>query len=110
MAIERNDIHHFNYFLYGEAFYGSYKGLRYRLGTEPLDNIFFKKPEEREGYIQLQHGKRKRKRRLCFKRRGHMRSDRMAQCKVRRIQIVTYVKIPKRSIEPDTAFQRLVSV
>lgn len=51
MAIERKDIHHFNYFLYGEAFYGSHKGLRYRLGTEPLDNIFFKKPEEREGYI-----------------------------------------------------------
>ena len=25
--------------------------MRYRLGTEPLDNIFFKKPEEREGYF-----------------------------------------------------------
>lgn len=34
-----------------KIFYGSHKGLRYRLGTEPLDNIFFKKPEEREGYI-----------------------------------------------------------
>ena len=51
MAINRSDIHHFNYFLYGEAFYGSHKGLRYRLGTEPLDNIFFKKPEERAGYL-----------------------------------------------------------
>ncbi len=51
MAIERSDIHHFTYFLYGEAFYGSHKGLRYRIGIEPLDNVFYKKPEEREGYL-----------------------------------------------------------
>lgn len=50
MAIERKDIHHFIYFLYGEAYYGSHEGLRYRIGIEPLNNVFFKKPEEREGY------------------------------------------------------------
>lgn len=47
MAIERSDIHHFVYFLYGEAFYGSYRGMRYRLGAEPLDHLFFVKPEKR---------------------------------------------------------------
>ncbi|MCQ2520482.1 MAG: hypothetical protein MJ107_08125 [Lachnospiraceae bacterium] len=47
MAIERSDIHHFVYFLYGEAFYGSYKGMRYRLACEPLEHLFFVKPDER---------------------------------------------------------------
>ncbi len=50
MAVKREDIHHFNYFLYGEAFYGSKEGIRYRIGIEPLENVFFKKPEEREGH------------------------------------------------------------
>lgn len=47
MEIERSDIHHFRYFEYGEAFYGSHKGMRYRISIEPLENIFFIKPEER---------------------------------------------------------------
>ena len=51
MAVKREDIHHFNYFLYGEAFYGSSDGIRYRIGIEPLENVFFKKPEEREGHM-----------------------------------------------------------
>ena len=50
MAVKREDIHHFTYFLYGEAFYGSSEGIRYRIGIEPLENVFFKKPEEREGH------------------------------------------------------------
>ena len=50
MAVKREDIHHFNYFLYGEAFYGSCDGIRYRIGIDPLENVFFKKPEEREGH------------------------------------------------------------
>lgn len=48
MAIERGDIHHFSYFHYGEAFYGSYKGLRYRIGIEPLENVFYKSQEDRD--------------------------------------------------------------
>lgn len=45
--IQRSDIHHFQYFDYGEAFYGSKDGLRYRIGIEPLENVFYKKPEEK---------------------------------------------------------------
>ena len=47
--IERSDFYKFTYFDYGEADYGSYKGLRYRLGAEPLVRLFGKKPEEKEG-------------------------------------------------------------
>lgn len=46
----RSDIHHFQYFEYGEAFYGSKDGIRYRIGIDPLENIFFKKPEEKAGF------------------------------------------------------------
>lgn len=36
MAIKREDVFVFNYFNYGEAFHGSYKGMRYRIAREPL--------------------------------------------------------------------------
>lgn len=48
MAIERGDIHKFSYFHYGEAFYGSYRGMRYRIGIEPMENVFFLPQEEKE--------------------------------------------------------------
>lgn len=48
MAIERGDIHKFSYFHYGEAFYGSYRGMRYRIGIEPLENVFHSPQEERD--------------------------------------------------------------
>lgn len=41
MAIERNTFFNLNHYLYGEAFFGSYKGMRYRLAREPLENVFF---------------------------------------------------------------------
>lgn len=44
--LERGDFYKFTFFGYGEADYGSYKGMRYRLGVEPLKKI--KKPEDRE--------------------------------------------------------------
>ena len=46
MAVERGDIFTFRYFDYGERFHGSSHGMRYALGREPLENIFFR-PEER---------------------------------------------------------------
>jgi hypothetical protein len=50
MAIEREDIHTIKYFDYGEAFYGSYKGMRYRVALEPLDFILYKSKEDKEKY------------------------------------------------------------
>lgn len=47
--LERKDFYKFIYFEYGEADYGSYKGMRYRVGAQPLKKLFGKKPEEREG-------------------------------------------------------------
>ena len=50
MAIERDDIHTIKYFDYGEAFYGSYMGMRYRVALEPLDFILYKSKEDKEKY------------------------------------------------------------
>lgn len=50
MAIERGDIHKFTYFHYGEAFYGSYKGMRYRIGIEPLENVFYAPQEVKDAH------------------------------------------------------------
>ena len=41
MAIDKHTFFNFNHYLYGEAFYGSYEGMRYRLAREPLENVFF---------------------------------------------------------------------
>lgn len=48
MAIERNDIFTFRFFDYGEYFNGSYRGMRYRLGREPLENVSFSSKEDKE--------------------------------------------------------------
>lgn len=50
MGLNRSDIHHFTYFLYGEAYYGSYKGMRYRIGAEPLDHLFYKPQDVRDAH------------------------------------------------------------
>lgn len=47
MAIERKSIFTFRYFDYGEAFHGSYRGMRYRIAREPLENVVFKKEDEK---------------------------------------------------------------
>ncbi len=48
MSIERSDIFTFRFFDYGENFNGSYRGMRYRLGREPLKNVSFSSQEEKE--------------------------------------------------------------
>ena len=45
--LERNDFYKFTFFDYGEADYGSYKGMRYRVAVEPLKKLFGKKPEDK---------------------------------------------------------------
>ena len=41
-----SDLYGFNYYLYGEAYLGSYRGKRFRLAREPLKNVFFFPKEE----------------------------------------------------------------
>lgn len=54
MAIVRTDIFSFRYFDYGEAFHGSYRGMRYRIGREPLEKVFGKSEEEKaQGNIRV---------------------------------------------------------
>ena len=41
MAIELSTFFNLMHYEYGEAFFGSYKGMRYRLAREPLENVKF---------------------------------------------------------------------
>lgn len=41
MAIELTSFFPLSHYEYGEAFFGSYKGMRYRLAREPLENVKF---------------------------------------------------------------------
>ncbi|ADL33660.1 hypothetical protein bpr_I0918 [Butyrivibrio proteoclasticus B316] len=41
MLIEQNTFFNLMHYEYGEAFFGSYKGMRYRLAREPLENVKF---------------------------------------------------------------------
>ena len=36
-----SDMYSFGHYLYGEAYLGSYKGLRFRLARDPLENVIF---------------------------------------------------------------------
>lgn len=53
MAIERKEIFTFRYFEYGEAFHGSYQGMRYQVARNPLVRVFGKSEEEKaDGTIE----------------------------------------------------------
>ena len=41
MAIELKSFFPLSHYEYGEAYFGSYKGMRYRLAREPLENVKF---------------------------------------------------------------------
>ena len=41
MLIEKNTFFNLMHYEYGEAFFGSFKGMRYRLAREPLENVKF---------------------------------------------------------------------
>ncbi|MBR4669214.1 MAG: hypothetical protein IKO84_01315 [Butyrivibrio sp.] len=47
MAIELNSFFNLSHYEYGEAFFGSYKGMRYRLAREPLENVKFVPVDQR---------------------------------------------------------------
>ena len=52
-----SDVYGFSHYLYGEAYLGSFRGKRFRLGREPLKNVFYKpkdqwaKDGENEAYL-----------------------------------------------------------
>ncbi|MCR5558226.1 MAG: hypothetical protein K6F75_11810 [Butyrivibrio sp.] len=48
MAIELSTFFNLMHYEYGEAFFGSYKGMRYRLAREPLENVKFVPVDKRE--------------------------------------------------------------
>ncbi len=47
MEIPISSFFNLNHYEYGEAYFGSCKGMRYRLAREPLENVVFVKKEER---------------------------------------------------------------
>jgi hypothetical protein len=48
MAIELKDFFAFTHYEYGEAYFGSYKGMRYRLARNPLENVHFTPVDKRD--------------------------------------------------------------
>lgn len=47
MYIEKNVFFNLKHYEYGEAFFGSYKGMRYRLARNPLENVVFTPVDQR---------------------------------------------------------------
>lgn len=50
--IQKHTFFNFNHYNYGEAFFGSYKGMRYRLARDPLANVIFI-PADQRGEAKL---------------------------------------------------------
>ncbi len=48
MEIEASGFFNLMHYEYGEAYFGSHKGMRYRLARDPLFNVKFVPPSERE--------------------------------------------------------------
>ncbi len=46
--ITEKDLYGLRHYLYGEAFYGSSEGMRFRVARVPLENVVFKKQEEQD--------------------------------------------------------------
>ncbi|WP_026669419.1 hypothetical protein [Butyrivibrio sp. AE3006] len=53
MKIEKNLFFNLRHYEYGEAFFGSYQGMRFRLAREPLDHVFFVPVEDRDPDARL---------------------------------------------------------
>lgn len=46
-AVNRRELWGLSHYYYGEAYFGSYKGMRYRVAREPLQNVSFASDEEK---------------------------------------------------------------
>lgn len=47
MPITVKDLFSLTHYEYGEAYYGSYHGMRFRIAREPLENVHFTPPDKR---------------------------------------------------------------
>ena len=47
LKIKKKDFFPLRHYDYGEAYFGSYKGMRYRLAREPLENVVFTPVDQR---------------------------------------------------------------
>jgi hypothetical protein len=45
--IQDEDTFGLKYFEYGQAFYGSYKGMRFRIAREPMEEVWFLPAEKK---------------------------------------------------------------
>lgn len=53
MKIEPHELYSINFYEYGEAYFGSCGGVRYRLAREPLKNVHFTPPDQRDPAVLL---------------------------------------------------------
>lgn len=47
MAVGPKDLFSLTHYEYGEAYYGSDRGMRFRVAREPLENVRFTPPDKR---------------------------------------------------------------
>ncbi len=52
MAISIKDLFSLTHYEYGEAYFGSYRGMRFRIAREPLENVHFT-PADKRGEATL---------------------------------------------------------
>ena len=48
MSIKPHELYSINFYEYGEAYFGSCDGTRYRVAIDPLKNVHFTPPEKRD--------------------------------------------------------------
>ena len=48
MQLDHSLFYHLDHYEYGEAYYGSYQSVYYRLGIEPLENVHWTPVDKRE--------------------------------------------------------------
>ncbi|MCI2049465.1 MAG: hypothetical protein LKJ76_07080 [Lachnospiraceae bacterium] len=53
MSIERDSLFRINYYRYGEAYFGSDRGMRFRIAREPLEDIIHNKPSDAKKIVLL---------------------------------------------------------
>lgn len=53
MKIEPHELYSINFYEYGEAYLGSCSGVRYRLAREPLKNVHYTPPDQRDPAVLL---------------------------------------------------------
>lgn len=46
MEIKAEELYGFGHYLYGEAYFGSCHGMRYRVARDPLENVVFENHEK----------------------------------------------------------------